>query len=383
MSKKQLLIPSCLLAAALCASVVLAQTASTRPAGQGEGANAFTMFSGGDNFLGVYTEPVTRENMSRYGLSGEPRGVAVARVSEGSPAAKAGLQKDDVIVRFDGEAVGSARKLSRLIEESAPEHAARLTIARGGTEREVAVTLGRRETGRVMEGLKFDNGELFRLKGGEWQKQTEEEARRQREEWKQRAEELRKGLENVPRGGFGGNFANGLGTGGRRIGVTTTPLTDQLADYFGVGREGGVLITSVRENSPAARGGLKAGDVITEVDGERVKGAGELTRAVSRKDAGEVSLTVVRERSRRTLRVTPEKAQAQTWTIPEGLFKAPEGVIALPGALMNGASTIPLAAPFIVAPRVRALPATRALPRHAPNAPVVVRPTGAAAPARV
>jgi C-terminal processing protease CtpA/Prc len=45
-----------------------------------------------------------------------------------------------------------------------------------------------------------------------------------------------------------------------RIGVGLTPLTEQLADYFGV--VGGVLINNVRSDSPAFKAGLKAGDVI-------------------------------------------------------------------------------------------------------------------------
>jgi serine protease Do len=381
MSRKQLLISLCLLVVAAGASVALAQTAATRPSRRDDGASAFSMVFGGGNFLGVYTEQVTRENMSRYSLSGEPRGVAVTQVAENSPAAKAGLQKDDVILRFDGETVGSTQKLSRLIDESAPEHTARLTISRAGSEREVTVTLGKRElTAGAREGMMFENGNVFRLKDGEWQKQSEEEARKMREEmeknsgewrkqsdeWKKQTQQLREQLEKMPRPeGFA--FA---GLAGRRIGVTTTQLTDQLADYFGVSRDGGVLITSVNENSPAAKAGLKAGDVVTEVDGEHIKGAGDLTRLVSRKEEGDVTLTVVRERNRRTLKVTPEKSQGQTWTImPEGgLFASPTIATTLPRF-----STV---RPAIVGtPQLRALPAMPALPRVIlPTTPLRARP---------
>jgi C-terminal processing protease CtpA/Prc len=381
MSKKQLLTLSCVLAAAVgCASVVFAQSAATivRPARQDEPARALSMvFGGGDNYLGVYTEPVTRENMGRYNLSGEPRGVAVARVAENSPAAKAGLQKDDVILSFDGEQVTSTQKLSRLINESAPEHAARLTVSRGGSERELNVTLGKREFVGGTNAMKFENGELFRLEGDQWKKQTEEESRGQREEWQKRAEEMRKQteglrrqLERLPRAesfGF-------VGGSGRRIGVTTTQLTDQLADYFGVSREGGVLVTSVAENSPAAKAGLKAGDVITEVDGEKIENAVELSRTLSRKQDGDVTLTITRERSRRTFKVTPEKSQTpSTWAVPEGLFAAP-AITTLP--------RVESRAPITLAPQALrpATPATTALPSLAPT--VRVRPSTRFVPPR-
>jgi membrane-associated protease RseP (regulator of RpoE activity) len=391
MSKKQLLFVLCLLASVACAAaVVSAQSAMTiRPAPQDESARAFALAFGGDgNYLGVYTETLTRENMSRYHITGEPRGVGVTQVAENSPAAKAGLQKGDVIVRFDGEEVSSTQKLSRLVSESAPEHTARLTVSRGGSEREISVTLAKREPFGALdantEAWRSENGELFRWDGKDWQKQSQEEARKHSEEWRKQSEKLREQLERSreqlerSRGqlqllqGRGGGFAFTLGAG-RRIGVTTTQLTDQLADYFGVSREGGVLITSVAENSPAAKAGLKAGDIVTEVDGERIKGAGDLARLVSRKDEGDVTLTVTRERSRRTMRVTPEKSPApESWTFPQGLFAAPDGADALTQLFVRpsviAAPRVRVATPLVVTPQIRALP------RLAPIPPVIVRP---------
>jgi len=119
-----------------------AQEAQGGPGARTDGARVFVY--GGGNHLGVSVESVTRENMNSFNLHGEPRGVAVRDVAAGSPAAKAGLQKNDVILRFDGEQVSSVQKLQRLINESAPEHTARLSISRAGAEQEVSVTLARR-----------------------------------------------------------------------------------------------------------------------------------------------------------------------------------------------------------------------------------------------
>jgi C-terminal processing protease CtpA/Prc len=91
-----------------------------------------------------------------------------------------------------------------------------------------------------------------------------------------------------------------------QIGVTVTPMRDQLAQYFGV--DGGILIDSVRDNSPASKAGLKAGDVIVEFDGAPVKGAMGVVRAISDKNESDVVLTIVRDRKRMTIAVTPEKA---------------------------------------------------------------------------
>ena len=81
----------------------------------GSAAQTFSFFVDGA-FLGVAGEDITKENMSRYGLR-EVRGVGVTQVIKDSPAEKAGLKKDDVILRFDGESVTSVRKLTRLVSE--------------------------------------------------------------------------------------------------------------------------------------------------------------------------------------------------------------------------------------------------------------------------
>jgi membrane-associated protease RseP (regulator of RpoE activity) len=238
---------------------------------------SFTLFFSGGTFLGVHVEDVSKENMGRYNLR-EVRGVGVTEVVKDSPAEKAGLRKDDVILSFNGEAVTSTRKLNRLVSESSADQNVRLTISRGGSEQEIAATLGKREP-------------MNTIFNGKWS-----------DELKQKIEKMQK---DFPKGKNGdGNFVFSWGTH-RRIGVSTQPLSKQLADYFGVTE--GILITSVTENSPAAKAGLKAGDVITAVDGEKVDSPGDVSRVINKKQEGSVTLTVVRDRNSRSVTVTPEK----------------------------------------------------------------------------
>jgi len=67
------------------------------------------------------------------------------------------------------------------------------------------------------------------------------------------------------------------------------------------------LITSIVENSPAAKAGLKAGDVITAVDGEKVDSSGDIVRAINKKQDGAITLTIVSNHNTRTVTLTPEK----------------------------------------------------------------------------
>jgi membrane-associated protease RseP (regulator of RpoE activity) len=93
----------------------------------------------------------------------------------------------------------------------------------------------------------------------------------------------------------------------RRIGVSTTTLTKQLADYFGISDGKGVLVTSVAEDGAAAKAGLKAGDIITAVDGEKVEDSGDLARGINKQKEGDVTLTVVRNKNQRNITVTPKQ----------------------------------------------------------------------------
>jgi serine protease Do len=257
-------------------------------------APEFSMFINGGTFLGVYAEDVSKENMGQYNQS-QVRGVGITEVVKGSPAEKAGLRKGDVILRFDSESVTSMRKLTRLVSESSPDQTARITISRGGADQEVAVTLAKRSENADAWQMLTPPGGLFS------QKDFPKDFPR---------------IEQLPRmapngdGNFFFNFGNS-----RRIGIMTQTLTKQLADFFGVA-EGSVLVTSVNDDSPAAKAGLRAGDVITAIDGEKLTGSGDLSRGLSKKEEGEVTLTVVSDKNQRTVKVTPTKAEGMK--LPSG-----------------------------------------------------------------
>jgi membrane-associated protease RseP (regulator of RpoE activity) len=251
-------------------------------AGSGQGPQVWSFSAGaGDNYLGVYTEPVTGDNLNAYGLR-EARGVGISKVVKDSPAEKAGLQKDDVILRFDNEPVGSVRKLNRLIDEAELGHTAQLTISRRGAEQQVSVKLGKRSDA---------NARVFGNVSPQWDDDV-----------------IR------PNGGLGRSFKinpqdmpqlyNVFGSR-RRIGVGTSPLTKQLGEYFGV-KDGGVLVSSVTDNGPAAKAGIKAGDIITEVDGNKINSAADLVQELGKKKEGDVSLTIIRDKSQRVVKVTPD-----------------------------------------------------------------------------
>jgi membrane-associated protease RseP (regulator of RpoE activity) len=289
----------------LTSSAVLAQQVAPAPLGTpgmpavpGEPFGAFSLFVEGGSFLGVYAEDLSKENISRYGMR-EARGVGITQVVKDSPAEKAGLKKDDVILRFEGDSVTSVRKLNRLVSEVAPDQSIKLGISRGGSEQEVSVTIGKRNQSlnafnrlegleglQKLEGLKgLGNLKDFKIPEGNV--------------WKWEGQ-----------GPGNDNFVYAFGNN-RRLGVTTVQLTKQLADYFGIADGKGVLVSSVSDNSAAAKAGIKAGDIITTVDGDMIEGPGDLSRAINKNKEGDVTVVVIRDKKQRSIKVTPEKNQTQ------------------------------------------------------------------------
>ncbi|HZH34205.1 MAG TPA: PDZ domain-containing protein [Pyrinomonadaceae bacterium] len=268
-------------------------------------AEAFSIFVGGGSFLGVQTENVTKENFGKYNLR-EPRGVVITKVTENSPAAQAGLREGDVIIGFEGEEIKSTSKLSRLVQEVAPDQKANVKISRAGSEQELSVTMGKRPEPQFRSFGDIPGGALTMPRMENMP----------RMEQFPRMENMPR-FESMPPGGFemrrlpeGDNVFVFPGTAGRKLGVSVTSLNKQLGDYFGVAEGKGLLVESVVENSAAAKAGLKAGDVIIEIDGEAVSRQMDLTRALNKKTEGDVNLTVIRNKQRQNVRVTPEKSQA-------------------------------------------------------------------------
>jgi len=257
---------------------------------------AFTLITDDGGYLGVETENVNKENSSRFGLS-SVRGVAVKSVVDDSPAAKAGIIAGDVIVSVGGEEVTSVRKLSRLVSEIAPDHDVKIGVLRSGSEMNLTATVGKRpgpafQNGNFRMAAPIAPGEMPDMKifkeldslkvpgNAEEQVFAFPGGKREVLRWNMRSD--------------------------RAIGIGIMPLTKQLADSYNVA--GGLLVTSVTENSPAAKAGIKAGDVVTEVNGKNIQEGVDLIRELN-DTKGDLNLTFERKGAKQTVTVTPEKAK--------------------------------------------------------------------------
>lgn len=238
--------------------------------------SSLMMLDGRGSQLGVVVSDVDTQQAA---------GVKIDEVTADSAADKTGLKEGDVVVEFDGERVRSARQFTRLVRETPDGRTVKIAVLRDGKKQTFDATPEarsfswdiaidddriRREVERGMRGLRefrvdpqfnyrFDNrdghAEVFTLRSS--------------------------------RG---------------RLGVTVQELSTELADYFGA-KNGGALVSSVAKGSAAEKAGLKAGDVITSVNGDRVRDGDDLIRELE-SVGGDVSLGVVRDKQEITLKAS-------------------------------------------------------------------------------
>ena len=227
--------------------------------------------------------------------SGAEAGVLIESVQDGTPATRAGLQKGDVVLEFDGERTRSARQFTRLVRETPPGRSVKMTVMRSGSKRTVDITPEPRDS-VTLQRFPQIAGDALRAFPRDFDFNRDFNF-------------------NFDSRGF---FGEGLYGSGRRLGVMVAPLSDQLATYFGV--KDGVLVSEVLENTPAASAGLKAGDVITAANGRSVQSTTDLTREVRDTEPGStIELRVTRDRKETTVKVMmpqPQRRPATTGTLP-------------------------------------------------------------------
>jgi len=239
----------------------------------------FTLFSGdeGASWLGVETHEVTTENVKELKLPAE-RGVVLGKIIPDSPAAKSGLKENDVITEINGQRIEGAAQFRRMIREIPAGRSVQFTIWRDGRSQTVSATLGKAEEGHHMRVQAAPGTFAFRMP------EVQE-------------------LPGLPDMDWSGVFSP---TGHARLGIDAEDLSGQFGNYFGAPEGEGVLVRDVNSGSPAEKAGLKAGDVITSIDGDRVRSIGDLReKLVPKSDDKDRSLKlgVLRNKNQMTLTV--------------------------------------------------------------------------------
>ncbi|MGA2073128.1 MAG: DegQ family serine endoprotease [Terriglobia bacterium] len=188
-------------------------------------------------YMGAYIQGVSPELAKAFGETA-PNGALVGDVEPGSPAARSGLEKGDIIVALNGKPVTDSNQARMSISMMAPGTTANLKVWRNGSEHDLAIKLGEMPTENERASAEPEN----------------------------------------PQGALEG--------------VTVENVNDQTAQQLGLpAHTKGVVVTEINPSSPVADSGLQQGDVIQEVNHQSVTTVNDFERAVEK--AGKNPLLLV------------------------------------------------------------------------------------------
>jgi serine protease Do len=187
-------------------------------------------------WLGVQVQRVTPELAKSFGLDRE-RGALVADVMPDTPAEKAGVERGDIIVEFNGRKIEEMNDLPRVVASIPPNTEVPMKLLRKGQEKVVQVKVAEMKEERV---------------------------------------------------------AAGSGTLEEGLGMTVQELTPEIARNLGVSESKGVIVTNVEDGTPAEEAGIRRGDVILEVNQKKVENLRDYRAALGRVGGTDSLLMLVR-----------------------------------------------------------------------------------------
>jgi serine protease Do len=226
----------------------------------------------GGSWLGVESQEISSAKAKELKLPAE-RGVLLERIVPDSPAAKAGLKDNDVITEINGQRVEGAAQFRRMIHEIPAGRSVQVTVWRDGHAQTIGVTLGKSEDHGNMWFKTAPRAFSFQLPKIEMPEVAP--------------------MPDMDWGGYG------VLAGARpRLGIDAEDLSGQFGAYFGAPDGEGVLVRSVNAGSPAEKAGVKSGDVITSLGGERIRSLGDLREKLAgKREEKTVKLGVLRNKS--------------------------------------------------------------------------------------
>ncbi len=272
--------------------VVLVAVLCVAPAVAGDGEQEIErqvyIFSSGGSWLGVSVGDVDEDRAVELGLD-EAVGAEIQSVVPDSPAAEAGLVEGDVILKYQGTRIEGVRQLTRMVRETPAGRITNLQLFSGGSTRMVQVKVAKREHRWDVQhegGIHFEHFEMPEIP------------------------EFDIPHIEIPEINIPGIMAFGGLPSSARLGVVVDNLNEQLGDFFGIEDGKGVLVRSVMKGSRAENAGIKAGDVIIEIDDVAISDSSDLRLALRERRGESLQVTVVRDRRQQRLSVVaPEKKE--------------------------------------------------------------------------
>lgn len=188
-------------------------------------------------YIGIYGQDVTPEMAELLGAKDQKKGIVIHKLVEDGPAAQAGLENGDIIIKKDGKEIDNWDNFRNEVARTAPGTKLTLTVIRDGKEEEIELELATRP-GQVAV--------------AEEEEETSE-----------------------------------------KLGITVQKLTPELAKQFGFKDETGVIVTNVEQGSPAQEAQITVGTLIVQVSKQKVNDVDEFWKLINK--SGNSILLYVRQ----------------------------------------------------------------------------------------
>ncbi|HWG16960.1 MAG TPA: PDZ domain-containing protein, partial [Acidobacteriaceae bacterium] len=224
------------------------------------GAGAHGGSSSAPGYLGVDLRDISQDELGTLKLK-EARGAEIVLVDHDAPAGKAGLREHDVVLQMNGQPISTKEQISHMLRECAPGRLVTLLISRDGQQMTVTAQMS-----------------------------THEEVDRDAWEHHVMAPDLMDDsadasaaaapAQSSPQVHGGNSFISSVLPTSTYTGAMLEKMPAQLADYFGAAGGHGLLVSSVKPNSPAALAGMHAGDVVVRANDKSIASTGDWSKAV-------------------------------------------------------------------------------------------------------
>ncbi len=188
-------------------------------------------------WLGVSVQDIT-EDLAKSMKIKDRSGALVTEVFEGDPADKAGIKQGDIIIEVDGKKVKDTHELLRLVAVLPVGKKASVKVMREGQLKELQLTVAEREDKKEMASARGETKDTY--------------------------------------------------------GMAVQDITAEMAKQLGLPSAGGVIVTKIREGSPADEAGLQPYDVILQVNRVKVGSVKDFQREISKKTSEDRVLLLIR-----------------------------------------------------------------------------------------
>jgi serine protease Do len=204
-------------------------------------------------WLGIGIQELTEELAAQFGVKPQ-EGVLVGNVMKDGPAERGGVKTGDILQEFNGIRITGVRQLQREVAQAAVGSQARLKLLRERQPVELTIVLGEQPEDLTAAAPPTSRGEAT-----------------------------------------------------ARFGLTVQDLTPELREQFKLDQTNGVIVSGVEDGGPAARGGIRPGDLITEANREPVRSLRDFQRILGQLRPGvSLLLLVRREGSSRFVVLSPK-----------------------------------------------------------------------------